>query len=98
MLEPTKKKTYFLTGYFRCGEMPLYLIFYRDLRGFAKHSIMLCSFKKLRELLIHGKHFDSPSHYGKVLFSGYSPAPTPLVKEILKSRFGFDLDKHRHDF
>lgn len=88
-----QKKRYFLTNYLKCGAMPLYLIFFRDQRGFSEHRVMLCSFRKLRKLLrqVHG--FDNPDDYGKVVYAGKSATPNQLLKAMIRSRYDFDLDQ-----
>jgi hypothetical protein len=85
------KNRYFLTSYIRCGEMPLYLIFYQDHQGRGGHSVMLCTLKKLQELLRQFKGFNSPKQYGKVLYHSRENEPSDTLRAILKARYSFDL-------
>lgn len=85
------RQRYHITGYVRCGEMPMYLIFYSDRRGYGEHSVMLCTHRRLRALLRQKKGFDSPADYGKVVYRGREGAPYPTMDILLKARYGFDL-------
>lgn len=87
------KKRYHISGYVRCGEMPLYLIFYHDQRGYGEHSVMLCTHRKLRTLLRQKKGFETPNIYGKIIYKGKESAPYPTMGMLLKARYGFDLSQ-----
>lgn len=86
------KKRYYIAGYVKCGEMPLYLLFYYDRRGYSEHSVLLCTHKQLKLLLRQTKGFETPKDYGKVIYKGRENAPYPTMGTILKARYGFDLN------
>jgi hypothetical protein len=86
-----RKMLYHIHHYIRCGEMPLFLIFYRDQRGNRGHCVMLCTAKNLRLLLRQRKGFSNPSDYGQVLYTSRSEEPSDMLKYMLKERYGFDL-------
>lgn len=80
--------------YVRCGEVPLFLIYYQDRRGQGKHSVMLCSFRKLRQLLREKRGFTEPARYGRVLYTGRTNTPNEVIRSMLKERYDFDLDDY----
>lgn len=88
-----RKKRYILVNYIRCGELPLYLIFYHDRFGKSNHSAMLCSFRKLKKLLSQFKGFDAPEHYGKIVYTGHENTQFDILQAMLKSRYDFDLSQ-----
>lgn len=73
--------------------MPLFLIFYHDQRGYGEHSVMLCSYRKLRKLLRQFKGFETPDDFGKILYTGSDSTLNPAIRAMLKQRYDFDLDK-----
>jgi len=87
-----KKKLYFVTRCIRCGEMPLFLIFYETRSRQRAYCVMICNFKNLKLLLKQRRGFDDPSKYGQVLFTSREEQPGELLKSILKERYDFDLD------
>jgi hypothetical protein len=88
------KSPYFLSHYMRCGEMPLFLLFYSDKRGNGGHCMMLCTYRKLRLLLRQRKGFSNPEKYGHVIYTSRGKEPNDMLKEMLKSRYGFDLSQY----
>ena len=73
--------------------MPMYLIFYRNRRGEARHCLMLCKAKKLRALLSQHKGVGSLDEYGRIIYKSYEREPGSMLKGLLRSRYGCDLDK-----
>lgn len=73
--------------------MPLYLLFYHDQRGYGEHAVMLCNYRKLRQLLRKTKGFEAPDTYGKVLYTGHEDAPFHTLTAMLKGRYDFSLDE-----
>jgi len=55
---------------------------------------MLCSLKRLRELVRIRRGFSEPSRFGRVLCVGHGAMPRDTVCEMLKARYGFDLENH----
>lgn len=72
--------------------MPLYLIFYQDVRGRPSHCVMLCTFKKLRLLLRQKRGFTNPEQYGNIIYNGNTETPSDTLSALLKSRYNFDIN------
>lgn len=85
------KNIYFIDRYMRCGELPLYLIFYRNQNGRKAHCVMLCTMKNLKLLLRQRKGFKNPNHFGNVVYNGYAEKPRDELQAMLKSRYYFEL-------
>ena len=88
-----KNNLYQLTRCVQCGEMPLYLIFYKDKRGRQSHCVMLCTFKKLRMLLRKKYGFSNPEQYGHIIYNGHAEKPAEMLSAMLKARYDFDMDR-----
>ncbi len=86
-----KKDLFYLDYYVRCGEMPLYLLFYRNKSGRPMHCAMLCTMKNLRQLLRKRKGFTDPKQYGQVVYQQYDEKPNEELVGMLKSRYYYDL-------
>ena len=86
------KNLYFIERYIRCGAMPLYLIFFRNQQGVVGHYVMLCTTKKLRDLLKEKKGFIEPKKYGRVIYKSFEKEPSDTLKYMLKSRYDCDPD------
>ncbi len=87
-----KENLYHITRCVRCGEMPLYLIYYQDRRGRQSHCVMLCTLKKLRVLLRQKKGFSNPGQYGNIIYNGHTEQPNDTLSAMLKSRYDFDIE------
>jgi len=92
-----KKNLYFIDHYQKCGAMPLYLIFYRNIDGRKGHYVLLCPMRKLRVLLRQHKGFSDPEKYGRIIYRGQESEPGDILKSILKTRYYFDLDVARNN-
>ena len=92
MPKVARKTPYFIERYVQCGEMPLYILFCRDKRGYERYCVMLCSHRVLRQLLRLKKGFTDPAQYGRLLVGGHGAEPNNVVKEILKVRYDFSLE------
>lgn len=87
------KNLYFIERYARCGEMPLFLIFYRNRNGSQRHyCVMLCTLKNLRLLLRQRRGFTDPAQYGRIIYSHRGKELNDIVKYMLKARYDFDMD------
>jgi hypothetical protein len=91
------KNHYFIERYVQCGEMPLFLIFYRDRRGAHSHCAMLCTYKNLRLLLRQRKGFSAPEQYGRVLYASHTEKPNDAFRYMLKERYGFDFEAYENN-
>ena len=85
-----KNNIYHITRCVQCGEMPLYLIFFRDKRGRESHCVMLCTLKKLKMLLRKKRGFKNPEQYGNIIYNGHTGMPGEVLTALLKSRYDFD--------
>ncbi len=86
------KSLYLLNRCLRCGDWPIYVVFYQDRRGNARHSVLLCHFSDIRRLLRKRRGFEQVSDFGKVLYDNASVEPNELLRDILKARYDFDLN------
>lgn len=86
------KKQYIISNYVQCGEMPLFLIFYHDRRGNDGYCAMLCTHKKLRDLLRLKRGFSTPDNYGHVIYQGSGKEPNDVLKDMLKARYDVNFD------
>lgn len=87
------KNLYFIERYIQCGEMPLFLIFYKDRHGNRGHCAMIVSYKNLRSLLRKRKGFSDPAQYGRILYTSHSDEPSDSLRFMLRERYGFDFEQ-----
>lgn len=88
-----EKKLYFMQRYLRCGEMPVFLVFYRTKARRRGHGIMLCNHRGLRRLQeTQEEGFTDPSAYGRTLCRHTTNDGMEIVKAIVKLRYNFDMN------
>ncbi len=93
-----KKNLFYLTHYTRVGALPVFLVFYHNRRGRFGHSVMLCNFKSLRQIIRKSrKGFTDPADFGRILYQSRGNEPDDMLRDILKARYDFDLNEAKKD-